>query len=303
MKNIAAACLIISFMCIVLGCETMGTVAGVGADIAAATGKISPQEAASIKRGAQAAGQAFEKFTPENEYYIGRTIAANILSRYRIYENNDAIQYINLIGQTLAMASDKPETFNGYHFLILDTDEINAFAAPGGLILVTRGLIRCCRNEDAMAAVLAHEIGHVQLDHGMAAIQTSRYTSLGKVVGVELAKNLGGEQLAQAAEIFDGTVGDIMKRLVDTGYQSSQEYDADQAAITIMKRVGYNPLALKGMLEEMGKRMGPNAGGFGKTHPTPQSRLQNVASALEGSGSTIMPIARKARFDKTMTGI
>ncbi|MBN1662253.1 MAG: M48 family metallopeptidase [Deltaproteobacteria bacterium] len=293
----------ILFLLAVQGCQTVGTVAGLGADIAAATGKISAKEAESIKRGAQAAGQAFEEFTPENEYYIGRTIAANILSRYKAYENNRANYYVNLVGQTLAMASDKPETFSGYHFLILDSDEINAFAAPGGLILVTRGLIRCCRDEDALAAVLAHEIGHVQLGHGMGAIRGARYTSLGKVVGVELAKNLGGGQLAQVAEIFDGTVGDIMKQLVDTGYQSSQEYAADQAAVVIMKRVGYNPSALKDMLEEMGKRLGPKSGGFGKTHPSPANRLQKVGSSLAGSGPTVAAGIRKARFEQAMTGI
>jgi predicted Zn-dependent protease len=287
----------------VYGCETVGTVAGVGADIAAATGKITPQEAASIKRGAQAAGQAFEQFTPENEYYIGRTITANILSRYKVYENSAAAQYMNLIGQTLARASDKPETFNGYAFLILDSDEINAFAAPGGFILLTRGLIRCCKNEDALAAVLAHEIGHIQLGHGMGAIQAGRYTALGKIVGVELAKNLGGEQLAQAAVVFDGAVGDIMKQLVDRGYQSSQEYEADRAAVMIMRRVGYNPAALADMLQEMARRLGPNAGGFGRTHPTPQNRLQRIDPVVTASGMAVIPAVRKARFDKAMAGI
>ena len=303
MRNLFVAILILSLMFIAQGCESVGSIASVGADIAAATGKISPQQAASIKRSAHAAGQAFEEFTPENEYYIGRTIAANILGRYRVYENRNATMYVNLIGQTLARASDKPETFNGYHFLILDTDEINAFAAPGGLILVSRGLIRCCRGEDALASVLAHEIGHIQLGHGMGAIQSSRYTSLGQVVGVELARNLGDKQLAQAAEVFDGTVGDIMKRLVDTGYQSSQEYAADKVAVTIMKRVGYNPMAFKDMLEQMGRRLGPNSGGFGKTHPTPQKRLRNVAPVLAGSGTIITPTVRKDRFDSLMAGI
>src|SRR3989339_1427768 len=240
---------------VVPGCQTVAVVTSAGADIAAGTGVITRNQAESIKKSSQAAGKAFEEFTPENEYYIGRTIAANILSKYKAYQNMGPNQYINLIGQTVAQASDKPETFKGYHFLIMDTDEINAFATPGCLILVSRGLLRCCKSEDALAAVLAHEIGHVQLGHGMGAIRGSRYTSLGKIAGVELAKNLGGAQLAQAAEIFDGTVGDIMKNMVDNGYQSSQEYDADKAAVTILKRVGYNPTALKDMLEQMDRQL------------------------------------------------
>ncbi len=105
---------------ILQGCQTMEAVTGVGADIAAATGAISSKQAESIKRSSQAASQAFEEFTPENEYYIGRTIAANILSKYQAYPNMGPNQYLNLIGQTVARASDKPETFKGYHFLILD---------------------------------------------------------------------------------------------------------------------------------------------------------------------------------------
>lgn len=290
-------------MLVAQGCQTLHTIADMGADLAQATGQISSDQADSIKRSTKAAREAFEEFTPENEYYIGRTVTANILTGYKVYRNNNALTYVNLIGQTLARASDKPETFNGYHFLILDTNEINAFAAPGGLILVTRGLIRCCKNEDALAAVLAHEVAHIQLGHGMGAIRSSRYTSLGRVVGVELAKNLGGEQLAQVAEIFDETVGDIMKTLVDTGYQSSQEYDADETAVTIMRRVGYNPRALQEMLEEMDKRLGSTSGGFGKTHPTPQKRLKHVTSAIKDSGAIAIPSARKARFKKMTAGV
>ncbi|MFH2011429.1 MAG: M48 family metalloprotease [Pseudomonadota bacterium] len=303
MRTLSFAILIFLLMAFIHGCQTLNAVTNVGADILASTGTISSEQAVSIKRTSKAASQAFEKFTPENEYYIGRTIAANILNRYKVYDNREATEYLNLIGQTMAAASDKPETFNGYHFLILDTDEINAFAAPGGFILVSRGLMRCCKNEDALSAVLAHEVGHVQLDHGMGAIKSSRYTSLGKIVGVEIAKNMGNEMLAQAAEVFDGTIGDIMKELVDKGYQSSQEYDADIAAVTIMKRVGYNPPALKNMLEEMDKRLGQNSGGFGKTHPTPQKRLENIGPYLEGFVVVVIPNARKARFNKVMAGI
>ncbi len=292
-----------SLLSILQGCQTMEAVTKAGADIATMTGTISSKQAESIKKASKAASKAFEEFTPENEYYIGRTIAANILSKYKAYQNMGPNQYINLVGQTVARASDKPETFKGYHFLILDTDEINAFATPGGLILVSRGLLRCCKSEDALASVLAHEIGHVQLGHGMGAIRGSRYTSLGKIVGVEMAKNLGGEQLAQAAEIFDGTVGDIMKTMVDNGYQSSQEYEADNTAIMILKRVGYNPTALKEMLEQMNEQLGSSVGGFGKTHPTPANRLQNIEPLLKGFGSRGEPIVRKTRFSQVMSGI
>jgi len=303
MRAPLAAMILIGFAMVFLGCQTLQDAANIGADIAASTGAISGKQAESIKRTTQATGQAFEEFTPENEYYIGRTIAANILTKYKVYNNQAAINYANLVGQTVALASDKPETFKGYHVLILDTEEINAFATPGGFILISRGLMRCCTSEDALAGVLAHEVGHVQLGHGMAAIRGSRYTALGKIAGVELAKNLGGEQLAQAAEVFDGAIGDILKQMIDQGYQSSQEYEADRAAVTIMGRVGYNPTAFLNMLEQMEKRLGANAGGFGKTHPAPEQRRLNIEPLVKGFGPLNTPGLRKVRFDKVMAGI
>ena len=94
---------------------------------------------------------------------------------------------------TLSKTSDLPETFGGYHFLILDSDEINAFAAPGGFIFVTRGLLRCCKHEDAAAAVLAHEIGHVELRHGLQAIKKSRITTALTTLGIAGVKTFGGD--------------------------------------------------------------------------------------------------------------
>jgi predicted Zn-dependent protease len=89
----------------------------------------------SIVKSYQAVSKSFEDITPQQEYYIGRTVGARILQKYKPYDNPAANRYVNTLGQTLAQASDLPETYGGYHFLIQDSDEINAFAAPGGFIL------------------------------------------------------------------------------------------------------------------------------------------------------------------------
>ena len=128
---------------------------------------LSGDQAESILRGAKAVQKTWQDLTPEQEYYIGRAVAAQVFQTYRPLDRPAANAYLNLFGQSLAVFSDRPETFGGYHFLLLDSDEINAFAAPGGLILVTRGMVRCCENEDELAAVLAHEICHVEKKHGL----------------------------------------------------------------------------------------------------------------------------------------
>ncbi|MDD4873082.1 MAG: M48 family metalloprotease, partial [Kiritimatiellae bacterium] len=174
MKRILPMIVLSCALMLFAGCKMLEIASEVGTAVGVGVGVITPSQADSINKTTTAVGKVFEQLTPENEYYIGRSVGATILQSYKPYDSQNANHYLNILGQTLAMASDRPETFGGYHFLLIDTDEINAFAAPGGLIFVSRGLIKCCKNEDALAAVLAHEVGHVQLMHGLKAIKTSR---------------------------------------------------------------------------------------------------------------------------------
>ena len=253
--------------------------------------------AGSLIRTGKAVSKTFEDITPEQEYYIGRAVAASVLERYRPYDNPEANRYVNLVGQTLAQASDRPETFGGYHFLIIDSPEINAFAAPGGLILVTRGMLRCCSTEDALAAVLAHEIGHIQGQHGLKAIKTSRLTTAFSVLAMEGLKQFGSPELAQLTEAFEGSVGDVVSTLMNNGYSRDLEQEADQAAVTILTRVGYNPHALVDMLKTMGKNLKPGGLDFAKTHPNPSDRIAEIEVQVKGFPSPPVPQARQKRFD------
>lgn len=286
-----------------VGCQTFDVVTKVTTSVGVATGKISADEARAINRTASAAGKAFEQITPEQEYYIGRAVAATILADYQHADLKDAARYLNVLGQALAVHSDKPETFGGYHFAIMDTDEINAFAAPGGLILISRGLLRCCRSEDAVAAVLAHEIGHVQHAHGLRAIKKSRLTSALTVLATESAKNLGGEQLAQLTTAFEGSISDITGTLVNSGYSRTLESEADAAAIAILQRTGYSPAALKDMLDQMHTRMPAGDKGFGKTHPDPTDRIADITPLIQGTTAPQQVKVRQKRFEKAMKGV
>jgi predicted Zn-dependent protease len=252
---------------------------------------------------ARAASKAFEDITPRQEYYLGRAVTATILKEYQPYSEPEANQYINLLGQTLALASAKPETYGGYHFLIMDTDEINAFAAPGGLILVSRGLLKCCPNETAVAAVLAHEIGHVENEHGLKAINKSRWTSLLTTTAAEAGKTLGSEEVAELTATLEGSVSDITATLVNNGYSRKFERESDKAAIRILKSTGYNPRGLQIMLREMSERLGAGSGGFGKTHPPPADRIGEIADLLRTAGPVRETAARQARFEKALGNI
>ncbi len=287
---------------VLCGCAAV-KVAGKGL---AATGLISHDQAEAIEKTAEATSKAREKFTSENEYYLGRSVTATVLAQYNPLDAPAANEYINLLGQTLAMASDKPETFGGYHFLILDTDEVNAIAAPGGFILVSRGLLHCCRDEESLAAVLAHEVAHVALAHGVKAITSARWKTAGMTAALETGKSLGGQQLAEALSTFEDCVTDVTDRIINSGYARKQEYQADKAAVQILSRVGYSPAGLKEMLEEMGKRVKPqDKRGFGKTHPEPKARIAEIEPLLGSIAASASPGAtiRAKRFAEATEGI
>jgi len=278
------------------GCKTMEAVTNIGTSIGQSTGILTESQAESIRKTSKAVERSFEDFTPEQEYYIGRTVGAVITDKYKPYNNKKANAYINLLGQTLAQASDMPETFNGYHFLILDSDEINALSTPGGLIFITRGILRCCRNEDAVAAVLAHEIGHVEFKHGLQAIKKSRITSALLIIGTESAKTFGGEDLANLTKTFEGSITDITSTMINNGYSRSFERQGDDAAVTILKRVGYDPDGLVDMLKEMEKRLKPGGPDFAKTHPSPEIRIADIQKQIGKYAKVQEPEIRQKRF-------
>jgi len=282
------------------GCAVMEKVTTVATEVGVQTGTISRSQGDSILKSTAAVSKSLEDFTPEQEYYIGRSVGAIVLVKYKAIPDTKANSYLNLLGQILAQASDMPELFGGYHFLILDSDDINAFATPGGHIFITRGLIRCCRTEDALAAVLAHEIGHVQLRHGMQAIEKARMTEAVTILAQEGAKSFGSERVIQLTQTFGGVISDITNTMINKGYSRSCEYQADAAAVSILQRTGYNPGALIEMLTVMAKQIKPGGTDFAKTHPSPEDRISELReSGMILTGSDV-PNIRKERFTKTL---
>jgi len=285
------------YLLIVLsGCKTMEVITNIGTTIGVATGTIDQARAESIKKSSMAVARSFRDITPEQEYYIGRTVGAVIVNRYKPYNNPEANRYLNLLGQTLARASDLPETFGGYHFLILDSDEINAFAAAGGLIFVTRGMLGNCRNEDALAAVLAHEIAHVQFRHGLQAIKKASITTALTTLALEGAKTFSGQDFANLMGAFEGSIADITATMINNGYSRAFEQQADQAAATILQRVGYDPNGLVDMLRVMQNRLKPGGFDFAKTHPAPASRIEDIQKSIGPYRVINKPASRQSRF-------
>ncbi len=279
------------------GCST---VTEFSTSIGQAAGVINEQQAQSINKSVAAVEKTFQDITPEQEYYIGRSVAATVLATYKPFDKARANEYLNLLGQTLTQFSAKPETFGGYHFVLLDTDEINAFSAPGGLVMISRGMIRCCKNEDELAAVLAHEIGHVENQHGLKAIRKGRLTGALTTLALEAGKSLGGSDLAQVTEAFEGSISDITSTMMNSGYARTTEFEADKSAVAIMKRAGYNPAALLAMLEQMKQNLKPGGHDFAKTHPPPDVRIAEVRKQIGAATAAAATPSRIERFRSAM---
>jgi predicted Zn-dependent protease len=250
-----------------------------------------------LVKSVSAVSVAARPISDSEEYYVGRAVAARIFGEYPLLNNQALTGYVNMVGQAVALNSEKPDTYGGYHFAILDSAEVNAFACPGGTILITRGMLRTVRNEDELAAVLAHEVAHINHRDGIAAISKSRWTEALTIIGSEAAKTYGSKDVAQLATIFEGSVDDVFKTLVVNGYGRSQEYEADRTALRYLAATGYEPKALEDFLVRLASSENGSGGGILKTHPACFDRLENVRSHMPvGNGNQAAKKERDDRF-------
>lgn len=257
---------------------------------------LTPERIESVTSTVKSIDKATRGISDDEEYYIGRAVAARITSTYPLYRDSRLTEYVNQIGQTIALHSDKPTTFGGYHFALLDSPEINAFAAPGGIIMITRGLLNSVKSEDELAAVLAHEISHVIQRHGIAAIKSSRWTETLMVVGSNAAKEFGPKDTAKLVSLFEGSIDDVVKTLVVNGYGRDQEKAADSAALGYLAAAGYDPQGLTGYLKRLEQAGHGSKGGILTTHPGTDERLENVAQASVPDVDTASVPRRTKRF-------
>lgn len=257
-----------------------------GADILTTQGKMSSKDRDAIVKTSEAVRSTFSDINEEEEYFIGRSVAAMILSKYPAYKNDNLTQYINLVGNAVAVYSDRPEVYAGWHFLVLDTEEVNALAAPGGMIFITKGLLRRCRDEESLGLILSHEVGHVCAKHGLQSIKKSRLVDAFKLIGQQAAQRYGPENLAQLTNIFENVLGDIAEQLIERGYDRKYEYEADRLAVKFGAKTGFDPNGITRFLQTMvGDSSSASGKGWFKTHPTPEDRIASLQKEMASLGS------------------
>lgn len=226
-----------------------------------------------VTEGVITATQALDE---REEYYLGRSVAVNLLKTYKLSTDQKKTEYLEMVGRTVALHSNDPVTYGGYHFAILDSDEINAFACPGGTIFITKGILNMTSSEDELAAIIAHEVSHVNSKDGMNSVKTSRWTQLAAIIGSATARSYGSEGFGQIVGLFEGSVNDIVKTIAVNGYGREQELAADKAALGILSSSGYDPGSLRKVLVKYADREKSDKKGFFKTHPGTDARIEKL---------------------------
>ncbi|HEX6928207.1 MAG TPA: M48 family metalloprotease [Gammaproteobacteria bacterium] len=231
----------------------------------------------------------------EEEAEIGSKAAATLLGAAPMLENEAMQRYVNRVGRWVAMQSDRPAL--PWRFAVIDHPNVNAFAAPGGYVFITRGLLFQLRNEAELAGVLGHEIMHVVRKHHLEALKKqARLALAGSVAAAAL------EQRGEDADKYEW-VADGAKTLYTRGLDRGDEFEADRMGVVLAARAGYDPYGLLAVLQRL-DAMSADDGRLAllfKTHPAPADRLSHLAQRMEGRMDSLSGLkAGSERFRERM---
>ncbi len=201
----------------------------------------------------------------EQEVAIGKQIREQLLSQqYNLYGNESVQSYVDRLGQeiisSVAESRDIPYTFD-----VVASDEVNAFATPGGFIYITTGLMQEADNEAQLASVIAHEIAHIEEKHSVKALKQAAIA----------------QGIAETAGVSTNALAQIGYQLaVDLPQSRDHEYEADRVGLEILQQAGYPPMAFVNFLKKL---QGGNQPEFLRTHPTNTNRIEALAQEVESS--------------------
>jgi len=225
-------------------------------------------------------------FSVEEEVAIGRQAAGTLLGAAPLVKDAKLQKYVNNVGRWVASQSERPDL--DWHFGVIDSSDINAFAAPGGYVFVTKGLYRLLQSESELAGVLAHEVGHVIEKHHLKVLQQSQLLDLGS----RLLSQTAGEH--QIIKNLIGNGAEIFARSLDR----TAEYEADRIAVVLAARAGYDAFGLPTVLQDIG-HAGEDSPGVKllfKTHPHPDDRLAHLDDAVGDRFDTLKGQTLERRF-------
>ena len=227
-----------------------------------------------LKKGADTAKKVADiNISERDERAIGEAVSAKLIERFGIYQDAAVTKYVSLVGTVLAQASSRPNL--DWKFIVLDSEGVNAYAAPGGLVHITKGALGLTKSEAELAGVLAHELTHITAKHTVRAIQKAKM--------VDAGSDVAGSQ--------GGLAGSVVNRLADASYNMlfenkfdrDDENEADKVGAALANKAGYAPKGLTEFLNHLAARnkgvAQPN--GLFASHPQLQERLDRIDKAVK----------------------
>ncbi len=210
------------------------------------------------------------------EIELGHGMMETLLGARPLVADAEVQRYVNFVGAWVAAQSDRPGL--PWRFAVNDSEHVNAFAAPGGYVIVTKGMISTLRSEAELAGVLGHEIGHVIRKHHLAALRKGAFMNL---LGAGAAAGAAGKSSGELVQALVGPTKDLYAR----GLDKDDEFEADRVGVVLAARAGYDPYGLPAALQTLAKIKAddPYLALLFKTHPNPGARLDQLALAM-GSG-------------------
>lgn len=214
----------------------------------------------------------------EAEIEFGRDVAARILARYLLGRDEEISKYVALVGKSVAMHGTRPEL--QYYFGVIESDTVNAYAAPGGYIFVTTGSLALMSDEAELAAVLAHEIAHVNERHIVRELNIKGKES-GATAGLARVLGASGDPTRVA---FKQAVDEAISLLFEKGLKQADELQADSSGLVLLAATGYDPAALRRYLDKVRKVKGEQVRTVESTHPPFSDRLAALDKAMAEAG-------------------
>ncbi len=230
----------------------------------------------------QAEKPAFNWKNPskEEEIALGREVTGSVLGAAPLVKDDALQQYVNKVGRWVASQSERADL--PWKFGVIDSADLNAFAAPGGYVLITKGLYQNLHNEAQLAGVLGHEIAHVVKKHQLKVLQKQQLVSAGS----EWIKEKFGKKNKLADKAI-GTGAEISARSLD----KEAEFEADRMGMILAARAGYDVYGLSEVLQTIGQvNPGDNSVALlFKTHPHPDERLAKLGDTAGSQLDNLKP--------------
>ncbi|MGH8636837.1 MAG: M48 family metalloprotease [Burkholderiales bacterium] len=246
-----------------------------------------------LKKGADTAKKVADlNISEKDERAIGEAVSLKLVDRFGVYQDAAVTKYVALVGTVVAQGSSRPNL--DWKFIVLDSEGVNAYAAPGGIVHITKGALGLIKSEAELAGVLGHELAHVTAKHTVRAIQKSKAVDLG----------------SDAAGSRGGLAGSVVNRLADASYDMlfenkmdrDDENEADKVGALLASKAGYSPRGLMEFLNHLAARnkdvAQPN--GLFASHPQLKERLERIERAIKQDKLTATATVQP-RYAKTIT--